>query len=70
MPEETIRRRYVADLRNFFELYQPLATTWRMYDNSSESGPKLVARGRGSLVTVVKDQGTWARIERSGKKDG
>ncbi len=35
VPEQTIRRRYRSGLRNFFALYRPLTTTWRMYDNST-----------------------------------
>ncbi|MCK4342766.1 MAG: zeta toxin family protein, partial [Phycisphaerae bacterium] len=34
IPESIIRRRYSAGLRNFFSLYQPLANSWRMYNNS------------------------------------
>src|SRR5262249_21869242 len=36
VPEETIRRRYEAGLRNFFSLYRPMATTWEFWDNSTE----------------------------------
>jgi predicted ABC-type ATPase len=74
VPEETIRRRYAAGLRNFFSLYQPLANTWRIYDNSSRSGPRLIARGRASAVTRVLDDEAWALITRevereAGKQD-
>lgn len=34
VPEATIRRRYESGLRNFFSLYQPIATSWRILDNS------------------------------------
>ena len=64
VPEETILRRYAAGLRNFFSLYQPLANTWRIYDNSSRSGPRLIARGRASTVTRVLDDEAWALIMR------
>ena len=38
VPAETVRRRYRAGLRNFFSLYEPLAsTTWAVYDSS---GPR------------------------------
>jgi len=30
VPEETVRRRYHRGMKNFFELYQPLATRWRL----------------------------------------
>ena len=33
VPDEVVRRRYAAGLRNFFSLYRPLATTWRVYDS-------------------------------------
>ena len=34
VPEETVRRRYEAGLRNFFRLYAPLADAWWLYDGS------------------------------------
>lgn len=67
VPEEQIRRRYAAGLRNFSKLYQPLAATWRMYDNSGGAPPRLIARGRGGKVTAVDDRRTWAQITRRGK---
>jgi predicted ABC-type ATPase len=50
VPESVIRRRYNTGLRNFLELYRPLAATWRFYDNSSLWGPRLVASGTRSLM--------------------
>ncbi len=35
VPEVTVRRRYVAGLKNFFKLYEPIADSWRLYNNSS-----------------------------------
>jgi len=46
IPEAIIRRRYKAGLRAFFEVYQPLVNSWRLYDNSTPSGAALVAQGR------------------------
>jgi predicted ABC-type ATPase len=62
IPEETIRRRYRLGLENFFRLYRPLATTWRLYDNSRPPGPRLVARGDGGKSVEVADAGIWDRI--------
>ena len=39
VPVETIKRRYQRGLVNFFRLYQPLADSWTLCDNS---GDKLV----------------------------
>ena len=52
VPEETVHRRYTAGLRNFFELYQPFATTWRIYDNSISPEPMLIADGAEGDVNV------------------
>lgn len=62
IPEATIRRRYSAGLRSFFEVYLPLVDSWRVYDNSGLSGAVLVAQGH------VRQQETWNRI-RKGVRD-
>jgi predicted ABC-type ATPase len=64
IPEDTIRRRYYTGLRNFFELYQPLTTTWRMYDNSSSDGPRLIACGEKTKTVQVYDKELWSKIRR------
>jgi predicted ABC-type ATPase len=66
VPEEIVRRRYVAGLRNFFELYRPLAKNWRVYDNS-RSQLRLIAFGSGNDVLGVEDAATWSRIEGTGR---
>src|SRR5262245_59069269 len=60
--EKTVRRRYRRGLLNFFALYQPLATTWRFYDNSGDH-PRLVARGEGAQRIVVAARELWSRIK-------
>ena len=42
IPEDAIRRRYGRGIRNFFSLYQALATRWSVYDNSLRE-PLLIA---------------------------
>lgn len=64
VPENVVRRRYGAGLRNFFELYQPLADTWRVYDNSKISGPLLVAAGKGVRITQVVEKAVWEQIRK------
>jgi len=65
------RRRYHSGLRNFFELYRPLATSWQMHDNSTggQVGPRLIARGRYSSVETVLERQTWAAIEGSIRRE-
>ena len=64
VPEETVRRRFERGLTNFFQLYQPLATHWRFYDNSWESGPRIVAFGDESIGIMVAEGEVWARLSR------
>ena len=63
VPEETIRRRYRAGLRNFFSLYSPLATTWEMLDNSDMQAVRVVAQGHGNVTDLVRNGTLWSRIE-------
>lgn len=57
VPDDTVRRRYDAGLRNFFELYRPLVHTWRLYDNSGGGDPRLIAKMglNGELVVDMLD---------------
>lgn len=45
IPEDVIRRRYHAGVRNFLGLYRPLADEWYVYDNSDYDTPMIVAAG-------------------------
>lgn len=67
IPEETIRRRYAAGIRNFFAIYQPLADKWEVYNNT-ELTPTLVAEGIMSHVLRVGDRQIWDRM-REGDSD-
>jgi|WetSurMetagenome_2_1015567.scaffolds.fasta_scaffold60554_4 predicted ABC-type ATPase/DNA-binding XRE family transcriptional regulator len=44
VPEQTIRRRFTAGMRNFEEIYKPIVDEWALYDNSS-STPILIEEG-------------------------
>jgi predicted ABC-type ATPase len=62
VPEETIRRRYEAGLRNFFELYRPLTARWSFYDNTSNFNPRAIAAGAGGKTMRIHDSTTWKSI--------
>ncbi len=70
VPEATIRRRYEAGFRNFFELYQPMARTWKLCDNSEASRVRLIAAGEYEFVTEVADSLTWERIQKGSHHEG
>lgn len=43
VPEEDIRRRYRRSLVNFFELYQPLAHQWAIFENTGIMPRKIAS---------------------------
>jgi predicted ABC-type ATPase len=65
VPAEVIRRRYRAGLTNLFQLYMPVADSWRVFDNSALE-PIAIASGAGSKVHAVNDADTWHGLKESG----
>jgi predicted ABC-type ATPase len=63
VPSETIRRRYHAGLKNFFAMYQQLADTWRIYDNSAPGSPRLLSTGERTIITNVVDAMLWDSLK-------
>jgi predicted ABC-type ATPase len=59
VPAEAVRRRFDRGRRNFFTLYRPLADTWRLYDASAITGPRLAATGGHEEPTKLRDPKTW-----------
>ncbi|MBI3407415.1 MAG: hypothetical protein HY040_03540 [Planctomycetes bacterium] len=71
MPDETVRRRYLRGLVNFFRLYRPIADSWKVYDNANPKNPVTVAVGTGAKVTIRKEQ-SWTVMQKlaEGNNDG
>lgn len=61
VPETTIRRRYAAGLKNFFNLYRPLADSWQLYDNSN-ADLSLIASEIKHNDLIVKDEKLWRQL--------
>ena len=62
VPDVTIRDRFGRSIRNLLELYIPVVTGWKVYDNSSEAGPRLVAKGRQGQPDILVDPDGWSRV--------
>lgn len=45
VPEDVIKRRFLAGLNNFHTVYKPLVNAWVLYDNSQET-PILLKKGK------------------------
>ena len=62
--EDTVRRRYIAGLRNFFLEYRPVCDSWILADNS-EPPFRLIAEGSSSRGTVIYEPGLFKMIEKT-----
>jgi predicted ABC-type ATPase len=61
IPKATIIRRYQVGLKNFFDLYRPIADGWRLYDNSTGK-TSLIALGENQKIDIV-DAPVWNLIQ-------
>jgi predicted ABC-type ATPase len=62
-PEDVIRRRFAAGLSNFFTLFEPVANSWQMFDNSEAEGPRLIAERGPDTPANIHDHAAWQRLE-------
>jgi predicted ABC-type ATPase len=67
VPEDAIRRRFVAGLSNFFTLFVSVADSWQMFDNSEIGGPRLIAGQKPGAARVVYDAVAWRQLEEAGQ---
>jgi predicted ABC-type ATPase len=65
VPADTVRRRHRAGLRNFFSLYEPLASAWKLYDSSGLK-PALIAERLAAQPLRVYDEAAWTVVKRQG----
>jgi len=65
IPEETIRRRYERGRANFFDLYQPLADEWAVWDNSGDYAIEVAKFGEDGLDILQPE--TWKLISQEDK---
>lgn len=59
VPEETVRRRYVKSIKNFFSLYQSLADNWVIFDNSENNNPIKIAEGNLLTNITIYEEQQW-----------
>lgn len=66
IPEQVVRRRYDAGLKNMHRLYLPLVDVAYIYDNSDEAGV-LIAERQPEKQLVVHDPARWERISEASR---
>jgi len=57
--ESVVIRRYARGLKNFREIYQPLADVWSLFDNSDSAEPTLVASGGRDRQIEIRQMDAW-----------
>jgi predicted ABC-type ATPase len=60
--EDVSRRRFFKTIQNFFTIYRPLMTSWRLYENEL-LGPRLLAVEKYGRL-VVRDPAQFAQMQR------
>lgn len=65
IPDDVVRRRYEAGLRNLHQLYRDIATSWTLLDNESLGDPILVATQVAGGAPAILDADRWRLLERS-----
>jgi predicted ABC-type ATPase len=61
IPEDIIRRRYFAGIRNLFNLYMPITDYWWLVDNSGEYS-NILAQGSEERLNIFNKQ-LWNEIK-------
>jgi predicted ABC-type ATPase len=61
IPSDVIERRYVRSCANLLRLYVPLATSWRILDNSGKE-PKVVSFRSADAEPVILLPKQWRKI--------
>jgi predicted ABC-type ATPase len=61
IPEEVSRRRFFKTIQNFFAIYRPVMTGWKLFQNELP-GPRLVALEKNGRL-IVRDRGRFAQIQ-------
>lgn len=61
IPEDIVRRRYVAGISNLFRLYMREVDYWDIYDNSENPRRQIACGGNNAENTII-DNNTFSKI--------
>lgn len=59
-PEDTIERRFLNGLSDFFKIYKSLVTRWILVDNSTENF-EFIAEGSGANI-IIRSEEKWLQL--------
>jgi predicted ABC-type ATPase len=61
VPDEVVRRRFTAGLRNLCRLYLDRVDSWQIYDNAG-AGPRPIASQAAPGALTVADAAAWKHL--------
>jgi predicted ABC-type ATPase len=64
VPDDVIKRRYEAGIKNFFRFYAPIADAWIFYDNSASANPRVVAEKNLEGKNYIYDRDLWQTLQK------
>jgi len=67
VPEAVTGRRFGSELAAFFILFEPVADSWPMFDNSGIETLRLIAAKKRNAGPVVRDPAGWQRLREAGR---
>lgn len=56
IPEDIIRRRYVAGINNLFRLFIPEVDYWGIFDNSEQPRIKIASGSKGKEIDIFSEE--------------
>ena len=62
IPEDVSRRRFFKTIQNFFAIYRPLLTSWKLFQNEVPGLRLLAVEKHGRLV--IRDPVRFAEIRK------
>jgi predicted ABC-type ATPase len=64
VPEQVVRRRFAAGLRNLVTCYLDVVDSWQIYDNSGMDEPLLIASREAGASPEIVDSEAWQALLR------
>jgi len=64
VPEQVVRRRFAAGLRNLVTCYLDVVDSWQIYDNSGMDEPLLIASRDAGASPEIVDCEAWQALLR------
>jgi predicted ABC-type ATPase len=62
VPEDVVRRRFAAGLKNLVACYLDVVDSWQVCDNSSLAGPRLIASQGAGVPAEIVDAAAWQTL--------